>query len=45
LGSTQVSLARKPDLIMQRASSGVDIPHTGKIGCKPGIFPANDLCL
>jgi hypothetical protein len=37
LGSTQVSLTRKPDLIMQRASAGVDIPHTGKIGCKPGI--------
>src|SRR6266536_3471344 len=35
LGSTQVSLARTPDLIIERASSRVGIPHTGKIGCNP----------
>jgi hypothetical protein len=35
LGSTQVSLARTPDLTIERASSSVGIPHTGKIGCNP----------
>src|SRR6266852_3690831 len=33
LGSTQVSLARTPDLIIERASCSVTMPHTGKIGC------------
>jgi len=35
LQSTQVSLARTPELITERASSLVTMPHTGKIGCNP----------
>ena len=35
LRSTQVILARTPDLIMERASARVGVPHIGKIGCNP----------
>src|SRR3954470_4584805 len=38
LGSTQVSFARKPDWIIERASSCVGIPHTGKIDSNPESF-------
>src|SRR5712691_9229466 len=45
LVSTQVSFARTPDLIMERASSGVGMSHTGKSGAAIRNFPVASRCM